>query len=579
MKSVVTIIILIVSSLFSSLLGAQDNPYWEMAGKPYRLYYRDLERQLAGMDTTTPDEAARMAGQMREVARRSGDKRWLLEADYYLQLHSLSHALYVLAQKGDLKAHEAAEGEKAIAGLLPLLERAKQMGAVNLNIRIANQIMGICFTRTLNYEMGFRYSLMVEDWLSKVSAKDFPTKSSAYLDLERWYNRFGEYEKAESLCHKVIEEPAADELAWKSRLHALNDLGSLIRNHAHDLNRSDSCFFRILATAPPDITDSEACSERDLWSYIAKGQLGTNSYLRGDHDSAIPLLAYAVERIAAHNPYNYSYTAGKALLLADIYIKRNELPQAKRYLDSAHLYIQRAPEAAQWHTYYPVLARYYGARGDSRQALAYMDSTLNARNRHEEEFNLRKLHLAEQRVQQEKLDLEKLRSEWYRRSMLVVSVFLSLICFLLSLLYYYVRKKKTYYRNLVQKNRQWADRDLSPHPTEKDAELTVRIHEVMTGRQLYRNSTLTLDTLARLLEVNRETVSRAINRSTGKNFTRFLNEYRIKEAIHLLSAEHRGKINFDELSEQVGFNNRTTFHRTFKQITGLPPNEFRKKIR
>lgn len=113
-------------------------------------------------------------------------------------------------------------------------------------------------------------------------------------------------------------------------------------------------------------------------------------------------------------------------------------------------------------------------------------------------------------------------------------------------------------------------------PTEKEVHFTARIHQMMVGQHVYRDSNLSLESLAQLLGVNRETVSRSINRTTGKNFSHFLNEYRIKEAVRLLSKARNLTINFDELSEQVGFNNRITFHRAFKQITGLPPNGFRK---
>ena len=113
-------------------------------------------------------------------------------------------------------------------------------------------------------------------------------------------------------------------------------------------------------------------------------------------------------------------------------------------------------------------------------------------------------------------------------------------------------------------------------PTEKDVELAARIHKVMVEGQIYRDNSLSLDTFSQKLEVTRETVSRAINRTTGKNFTRFLNEYRVKEAVRILSTGRNHTVNFDELAEQVGFNSRVTFHRAFKQLTGLPPAEFKR---
>ena len=183
-------------------------------------------------------------------------------------------------------------------------------------------------------------------------------------------------------------------------------------------------------------------------------------------------------------------------------------------------------------------------------------------------------------------------------------IFAIILLFSSILIYYLYQKKKAAYHELVEKNKQWADSDdleqrtvshlhtqSAPEentcnenngidkqePTEKDIELTARIHEMMVEKQIYRDSSLSLDTLAQMLKVTRETVSRAINRTTGKNFTHFLNEYRIKEAVRILSNASNRIINFDDLYEQLGFNSRTTFHRAFKKITGLPPAEFKNK--
>ncbi len=627
MKPITTLSLMIALFFFCEGLSAQENPFLNMAGKPYRAYYDDLRRQLAGIDSTTPEEAAVIAARMRQAAQQSGEKRWMLEADYYEQLHKLAHSLYLHRQKGELDTYEAAEGAKAISGLLPLLPKAEKIGAWDLSIRIADQIMVTCFVRTRNYEMGFRYALIVEDLLSKVSVVDYPPKSSSYLALERWYNRFGEYDKAKSLCYKAIEDPVTDYISWNSLIHALNDLGGISRNYEHNLNRSDSCYERILAATPPDTTSQEVRSERNLWAYIAKGQLGHNDYLRGDYDRAIPLLAYAVEKVAAHNPYNYSYTAGKAILLADIYVKRNELSLAKNYLDSAYLYITRAPEAAEWHTYYPVLARYYGAKGDVKQALACMDSVLNTRNRYEEDFNLRKLHLAEQRAQQEELEIEKLRTEAYRRSFIIILVFAGVAIALLGLLLHFYRQKRAAYRALVQRIRQWAELTLTeplllpssgkatdgavvdadyielksgtneapvsgtadaslsgttdiplPGTNHTTRELFDNLEQLFQTGKLYRHPNISLNYAADRIGINRSQLSHIVNEMTGKNFNVYVNEYRVKEAVRIMSLPNSAHLSLEGIAFEAGFNNRKTFHEAFKKTTGLSPSVFRENL-
>jgi YesN/AraC family two-component response regulator len=92
----------------------------------------------------------------------------------------------------------------------------------------------------------------------------------------------------------------------------------------------------------------------------------------------------------------------------------------------------------------------------------------------------------------------------------------------------------------------------------------------------FKNSELTLDILAQKIHVNRNSLSHAINAVTGKNFNSFVNEYRIKEALRIISKTPNPYM--EELYAQVGFRSRTSFYRTFKQITGLSPREFKVRI-
>ncbi len=64
---------------------------------------------------------------------------------------------------------------------------------------------------------------------------------------------------------------------------------------------------------------------------------------------------------------------------------------------------------------------------------------------------------------------------------------------------------------------------------------------------------------------------------TGKSFTNYLNDYRIKAALDILKREPDVKINF--LSFKVGFPTNSNFYKNFKLYTGMTPSEYQKKIR
>ena len=88
---------------------------------------------------------------------------------------------------------------------------------------------------------------------------------------------------------------------------------------------------------------------------------------------------------------------------------------------------------------------------------------------------------------------------------------------------------------------------------------------------------LTLAYLSDKLGINTGSISRAVNNNTGRHFCRWLNEMRIGEAIVRLSDPAR-TCNFSEIAYDVGFNDRTTFFRAFKQVTGTSPRNFCRSI-
>ena len=57
-----------------------------------------------------------------------------------------------------------------------------------------------------------------------------------------------------------------------------------------------------------------------------------------------------------------------------------------------------------------------------------------------------------------------------------------------------------------------------------------------------------------------------------------LAEFHVKEAIRLLSDKNAKVGSLDMIASLTGFNNRISFHRAFKKITGLSPAEFRKNV-
>lgn len=86
----------------------------------------------------------------------------------------------------------------------------------------------------------------------------------------------------------------------------------------------------------------------------------------------------------------------------------------------------------------------------------------------------------------------------------------------------------------------------------------------------------TLRDMARELGYHEKYLSPALHTLTGMNFRTFLASYRIDYAKSLLRSG-KSQVNISEIALQCGFPSINTFNRTFKQMTGLTPSEYRQR--
>ncbi len=103
--------------------------------------------------------------------------------------------------------------------------------------------------------------------------------------------------------------------------------------------------------------------------------------------------------------------------------------------------------------------------------------------------------------------------------------------------------------------------------------------EKMENRQLYRDKNFTLDILADAIGTNRTYISQVINEKMGRSFSQFVNEYRIREARMLLVNDQYQHYTIEAIAQHVGFKSKSSFHSSFKKLTGITPLFFQKKAR
>jgi len=220
--------------------------------------------------------------------------------------------------------------------------------------------------------------------------------------------------------------------------------------------------------------------------------------------------------------------------------------------------------------------------------MAYMDSTLRAKEQFDEQFNAILLHRLDQKEavkQQQELHREKEVRKHVQIRLLITSAGFIIIFTLSVLLLFFYRRNREAYGELVRKSQEWAnvqplqEQEMdNSSPDRFDSSIMIDIERLMQEEKAFQDNTLSVDTLANLLGYKRHNVSEAINRCTNTNFHAFINEYRIKEAIRLLSDKEFKIYTLDDIALAIGFKDRKNFHRVFKKITGLSPTEFRKNV-
>ncbi len=89
----------------------------------------------------------------------------------------------------------------------------------------------------------------------------------------------------------------------------------------------------------------------------------------------------------------------------------------------------------------------------------------------------------------------------------------------------------------------------------------------------YIDNELRLVNLADQLGFSTHLLSKIINKKYGRNFNNFVNDYRLKEAEILLQKED-GLI-IKHIYFDVGFNNKNSFYKAFKQKNNCTPSQFR----
>ncbi|MCL2133860.1 MAG: AraC family transcriptional regulator [Bacteroidales bacterium] len=591
----------ILSVSLSAAAQKGDNPFLPMTHKHYREYIDHLERNYGSTAVEENDSAwaATAVKQMYEAAKVSGDKKWELEARF------LEFQARYFRELDKIKNDHNAETE-AISEVKKIGTQAKRAKYVDLQIRVEYFIFCHCWHQMENHEKAFLQWDNVEKLLLAVDAEDFQLKPYYFTRIATLHIAFDQYEKAICYYKKALESPKVifEQGHWEWLIH---EFGLIYRYYYKDLDGSDSCFRLILETVHDTVSFRgyvnliEAQERIELWKALAKGNLGANHFLRGEYNEAIPLLIEGMEGAVKNNTHNNAYAAGRALDLAYIYVKNNNLPEAIRYANKALEWlnterdVSRAHNINLWNYYYHICLDYYRAKGDHANAWLYNDSLEIAKNIAQEEYNLQHLHNAEKQIAQ----LESEQQMTAIRQQRTIIIGLTFVCAALVLIVWLVVWSR---RRIAEKNRglylQIKEQDslaeelkqlrlretlvetqyivsLPPqNGNTKQQQLVAQLHEYLVSDKNFAKIDIDHREIAAALATNKTYLFEAVKSITGKTLQEYINYLRLDEAKKMLDAH--SKFTMEAIAMECGFNTYRTFYRLFKEKYKLTPTEYGK---
>jgi len=94
----------------------------------------------------------------------------------------------------------------------------------------------------------------------------------------------------------------------------------------------------------------------------------------------------------------------------------------------------------------------------------------------------------------------------------------------------------------------------------------------------FKNPLVSQPFISKKLGIPVHHISQVINEKLNQSFFEMIASYRIEEAKSLLKNPAHDQLTIEDLADEVGYNSKSAFNRSFKKHTGLTPTEFKNQM-
>ena len=371
-----------------------------------------------------------------------------------------------------------------------------------------------------------------------------------------------------------------------SALQVYNNLGMVYRL-THEFDKSIKYYKKAI-----EYTKINTVDYGTRLSNLAEAYFYSNKI-----NKAIDLYKNAIEIFENNeSKYNIGITYER---MSFLYYEQNDNELAKLYALQA-LTIAKKIDAKElaYHSY-KMLINIERSQGNLKQALNYYDKynalsdTLNLikKNKLLNELKVQyKVELKDIELKKQEVEIKNKTRFLY---ILIGGILLSII-FIVFILLQLKRINKAYNDLATQNmNAVTAEEELielkqqitgisqipEPNDNNESSKLIKSIINLIEKEKVYLDSNLTIFKFADDLGTNKTYVSQEINTHFNKNFSNFINDYRVAEARKLMTMPEYYNLTLAAIAKKAGFNSVSVFNRSFKRVTGITPSFYLKSVK
>lgn len=107
--------------------------------------------------------------------------------------------------------------------------------------------------------------------------------------------------------------------------------------------------------------------------------------------------------------------------------------------------------------------------------------------------------------------------------------------------------------------------------------ILAELKKCMEVDQDYKKHLLSLLYVSKKLQVSTHNLSQVISEKMDLTFYEMIARYRIEEAKSILLDSTQNQLTMEDVADEVGYNSKSAFNRSFKKIEGKTPSEFKEK--